>query len=270
MARFDPVAPRLVGLLALAAVLVLNACAGTQAPDPHTYEALAEATLPRDGLTREMLGAMGEVAREGAVALVLEEVGRDHGYDDTWRPGNRYYDRAAELVARSMEPMLSRMDPTPLLERNLMLSLQRNLTQSEAQQLITKLATPEGRRFTEYLDASMAEGMLAAMANRTPAPFRGFMVERLEPLQPRLEAARAQASLSEADTAKIAEFSHTPLGRKLGRAYLAWADSLRGEWTAQLRPRTQQVKENFQRSVDDLRAILREYEQWRSGQLQDA
>ena len=116
----------------------------------------------------------------------------------------------------------------------------------------------------------MAEGMLSGMAGRTPAPFRGFMVERLEPLRPRLEAARAQATLSEAETARIAEFSHTPLGRKLGRAYLAWADSLRGEWTAQLRPRTQQVKDNFQRSVDDLRAILREYEQWRSGQLRDA
>ena len=149
MARFDPAAPRLAGLLALVLVLVLAACAGTQARDPHAYEVLAEASLPRDGLTREMLRVMGEVAREGAVALVLEEVGRDHGYDDTWRPGNRYYDRAAELVERSMEPMLSRMDPTPLLERNLTRSLQRNLTQSEAQQLIAKLATPEGRRFTE-------------------------------------------------------------------------------------------------------------------------
>ena len=78
---------------------MLAACAGTQPRDPHTYEVLAEASLPRGGLTREMLRVMGEVAREGAVALVLEEVGRDHGYDDTWRPGNRYYDRAAELVA---------------------------------------------------------------------------------------------------------------------------------------------------------------------------
>jgi hypothetical protein len=217
-----------------------------------------------------MLKVMGEVARDGAVALVLEEVGRDHGYDDTWRPGNRYYDRAARLVERSMEPMLSRMDPTPLLERNLRRSLERNLTRSEAQELVAKLATPEGQRFTEYLDASMAEGMLSGIAARTPAPFRTFMVERLELLRPRLEAARAQATLSEAETARIAEFSHTPLGRKLGRAYLAWADSLRGEWTAQLQPRTQQVKENFQRSVDDLRAILREYEQWRSGALRDA
>jgi hypothetical protein len=30
------------------------------------------------------------------------------------------------------------------------------------------------------------------------------------------------------------------------------------------------VKENLQRSMDDLRAILREYEQWRSGELRDA
>jgi len=260
----------LAGLVALALVLMLAACAGTQPRDPHTYEVLAEASLPRAGLTREMLRVMGEVAREGAVALVLEEVGRDHGYDNTWRPGNRYYDRAAELVERSMEPMLSRMDPTPLLEGKLMRSLERNLTQSEAQELVARLATPEGQRFTQYLDASMAEGMLSGIAGRTPAPFRTIMVERLEPLRPRLEAARAQAKLSEAETARIAAFSHTPLGRKLGRAYLAWADSLRGEWTAQLRPRTQQVKDNFQRSVDDLRAILREYEQWRSGQLRDA
>ena len=90
---------------------------------------------------------------------MLEEVGREHGYDDTWRPGNRYYDRAAELVERSMEPMLSRMDPTPLLEDNLMTrSLERNLTQSEARELVAKLATPDGQRFTQYLDASMAEG----------------------------------------------------------------------------------------------------------------
>jgi hypothetical protein len=254
----------------LALVLLLAACAGTQPRDPHTYEVLAEASLPRAGLTREMLRVMGEVAREGAVALVLEQVGRDHGYDDTWRSGNRYYDRAAALVERGMEPMLSRMDPTPLLERNLMSSLERNLSQSEAQELVSKLATPEGQRFTEYLDASMAEGMLSGIVGRTPAPFRTFMVERLEPLRPRLEAARAQATLSDAETARIAAFSHTPIGRKLGRAYLAWADSLRGEWTAQLRPRTQQVKENLQRSVDDLRAILHEYEQWRSGQLRDA
>ncbi len=120
----------MTGLVALALVLVA-ACAGTQPRDPHTYEMLAEASLPRAGLTREMLRVMGEVAREGAVALVLEEVGRDHGYDDTWRSGNRYYDRAAELVERSMEPY-SRMDPTPLLEDNLMRSLEQNLTQSEA------------------------------------------------------------------------------------------------------------------------------------------
>ncbi len=178
MVRSRPAAPRLAGLVAL--VLVLTACAGTQPRDPHTYEVLAEASLPRGGLTWAMLKVMGEVAREGAVALVLEEVGRDHGYDDTWRPGNRYYDRAAELVERSMEPMLSRMDPTPLLERNLRHSLERNLTQSEAQELVAKLATPEGQRFTEYLDASIAEGMLSGIAGRTPAPFRKFMVERLE------------------------------------------------------------------------------------------
>ena len=116
----------------------------------------------------------------------------------------------------------------------------------------------------------MAEGMLSGMAGRTPAPFRVLMVERLEPLRPRLEAARAQAALSEAETLRINEFSRTPLGRKLGRAYLAWADSLRGEWTAELRPRTQEVKENMQRSIEELRAILREYEQWRSGELRDA
>ena len=80
---------------------------------------LAEASLPRAGLTREMLKVIGEVAREGAVEQVLAEVGRERHYDDTWRPGNRYYDRAAEVVERSMEPMLSRMDPIPLLERNL-------------------------------------------------------------------------------------------------------------------------------------------------------
>jgi hypothetical protein len=255
---------------ALVLALMLSACAGTQPRDPQPFEVLAEASLPRDGLTRELLRVMGEVARDGAVALVLEEVGHDHDYDDTWRPGNRYYDRAAEVVERSMEPMLSRMDPTPLVEVNLTRALQRNLTQSEALELVAKLATPEGQRFTSYLDASMAEGMLSGMATSTPAPFRGFMVERLEPLRPRLEAARAQATLSPEETERVAEFSSTPLGRKLGRAYLAWADSLRGEWTAQLRPRTQQVKDNFQRSVKDLRTILREYEQWRSGQLRDA
>jgi hypothetical protein len=268
MARSRPAAPRLAGLVAL--TLLVAACAGPRPRDPNTYEALAEASLPRAGLTREMLRVMGEVARDGSVALVLEEVGRDHGYDDSWRPGNRYYDRAAELVAQSMEPMLSRMDPTPLIERNLMRSLERNLSQREARELVARLATPEGQRFTEYLDASMAEGMLTGIAGRTPAPFRTFMVERLEPLRPRLEAARAQATLSEAETDQINAFSHTPLGRKLGRAYLAWADSLRGEWTAQLRPGTHQVKENLQRSVDDLRTILREYERWRSGQLRDA
>jgi hypothetical protein len=251
-------------------VLVLTACAATQPRDAHTYEMLAEASLPRAGLTREMLRVMGEVAREGAVALVLEEVGRDHGYDDTWRPGNRYYDRAAELVERSMEPMLSRMDPTPLLEVNLTRALQRNLTQREAEELVAKLATPEGQRFTAYLDASMAQGMLSGIATRTPAPFRQFMVEQLEPLGPRLEAARAEATLSPEESERIAAFSRTPLGHKLGKAYLAWADSLRGEWIAQLRPRTQQVKDNFQRSLDDLRTILHEYEQWRSGELRDA
>lgn len=268
MARLRSAAPHLAGLVAL--VVLVAACAGPRPREADTYEVLAEASLPRTGLTREMLKVMGEVAREGAVALVLEEVGRDHGYDDTWRPGNRYYDRAAELVERGMEPMLSRMDPTPLIERNLMRSLERNLSPREAHELVTKLATPEGQRFTEYLDASMAEGMLTGIAGRTPAPFRTFMVERLEPLRPRLEAARTQATLSEAETAEINAFSHTPLGRKLGRAYLAWADSLRGEWTAQLRPGTQQVKENLKRSVDDLRTILREYEKWRSGQLRDA
>jgi hypothetical protein len=249
---------------------MLAACAGTPPRDPRTFEQLAEASLPRNGLTREMLRVMGEVAREGAVALVLEEVGRDRGYDDTWRPGNRYYERAAEIVARSMEPMLSRMDPTPLLEAKLMHALQQNLSQREAQELVAKLATPQGQRFTEYLDASMAEGMLSGIVSSTPAPFRPFMVEKLEPLRPRLEAARAEETLSAEDSAEIAAFSHTPLGRKLGRAYLAWADSLRGEWSAQVRPRTQQVKDNFQRSADDLRAILREYEQWRRGALQDA
>lgn len=268
MARSDLAACRLAGLAAL--VLVLAACAGSRPRGPDTYAVLAEASLPHTGLTREMLRAMGEAAREGAVAMVLEEVGRDHGYDATWRPGNRYYDRVAVLVERSMEPMLSRMDPTPLLERNLMRSLERNLSRREARELVGRLATPEGRRFTEYLDASMAEGMLTGIARRTPAPFRTFMVERLEPLRPRLEAARTQARLSEEETARINAFGHTPLGRKLGRAYLEWADSLRGEWTAQLHPGTQQVKRNLERSLDDLRTILREYEQWRAGQLRDA
>jgi hypothetical protein len=257
-------------LAALGLALLLSACAGTPPRDPHTFQVLADASLPHDGLTRELLRVMGEVAREGAVALVLQEVARDHGYDDTWRPGNRYYDRAAAVVERSMEPMLSRMDPTPLLEKNLTRALQSNLTQREAQELVAKLSTPDGKRFTSYLDASMAEGMLSGIATSTPAPFRGFMVEGLEPLRPRLEAARAQATLSPEETERVAAFSRTPLGRKLGRAYLSWADSLRGEWSAQLRPRTQQVKDNFQRSVEDLRAILREYEQWRSGELRDA
>jgi len=259
-----------LGPAAVLLALVLSACAPAQPRNPQTFELLAEASLPHDGLTRELLRVMGEVAREGAVALVLEEVGRDHGYDDTWRPGNRYYDRAAEVVQRSMEPMLSRMDPTPLLEANLTRALQRNLTQREAEELVARLATPEGQRFTTYLDASMAEGMLSGIATNTPAPFRKFMVEQLEPLAPRLEAAQTEAKLSPEETERVAAFSRTPVGRKLGKAYLTWADSLRGEWIAQLRPRTQQVKDNFQRSVEDLRAILREYEQWRSGQLRDA
>src|SRR4030095_6122324 len=108
MSRSRPAASRLAGL---ALALMLSACAGTPPRDPQTFEVLAEASLPHDGLTRELLRVMGEIEREGAVALVLEEVGRDHDYDDTWRPGNRYYDRAAEVVERSMEPMLSRMDP---------------------------------------------------------------------------------------------------------------------------------------------------------------
>ena len=253
-----------------ALALTLAACAGMQPRDPHTFEALAEASLPHAGLTREMLHVIGEVAREGAVTLVLEEVGREQGFDETWQSGNRYYDRAAALVERSMEPMLSRLDPTPLLEGNLTRSLERHLNQDEAQQLVETLATPSGRRFTEYLDASMAAGMLSGVASRTPAPFRALMAERLEPLRPRLEAARARSTLSEAEQAQIAQFSGSRLGRKLGRAYLAWADSLRGEWSADLRPRTQQVKDNLMRSADDLRTILREYEQWRSGELRDA
>jgi len=268
MATFRSAVSRLSLMPALA--LMLAACVGLQPRDPHTFEALAEASLPRAGLTREMLKVIGDVAREGAVTLMLEEVGREQGFDETWRAGNRYYDRAAALVERSMEPMLSRMDPTPLLERNLTRSLERNLNQEEALQLVEMLATPNGRRFTEYLDASMAAGMLSGVASKTPAPFRALMVERLEPLRPRLEAARAHSMLSAAEQAQMAEFSTSRLGRKLGRAYLAWADSLRGEWSGDLRPRTQQVKDNLMRSADDLRTILREYEQWRSGELRDA
>jgi hypothetical protein len=250
--------------------LLLTACAAMQPRDPHTFEALAEASLPRAGLTREMLKVIGEVAREGALALVLQEVGREQGFDETWQAGNRYYDRAAAVVERSMEPMLSRMDPTPLLERNLTRSLERHLNQDEARQLVEILATPDGRRFTEYLDASMAAGMFSGVASRTPAPFRALMAQRLETLRPRLEAARTSSVLSAAEQAQMTQFSGSRLGRKLGRAYLAWADSLRGEWSADLRPRTQQVKDNLLRSADDLRTILHEYEQWRSGELRDA
>ena len=173
MARFRSCRPSPGWPACLALVLVLAACAGTQARDPHTYEVLAEASLPRAGLTREMLRVMGEVAREGAVALVLEEVGRDHGYDDTWRPGNRYYDRAAELVERSMEPMLSRMDPTPAAgaQPDALAGAKSDPERSASADREAGYA----RRPTLYASTSMPawpKACCPAWPDRTPAPFR--------------------------------------------------------------------------------------------------
>lgn len=261
-----------ITLLALIAMsCAVAACASTRpARDADAFVSLTRATLPQDGLTRAILAAVGNAASDGAVALVMDGVGKDKGYDQTWAAGNRYYDQAAKLVERDMAPMLSRLDPTALLERNLTRALQRHLTRHEAAQLVQTLAQPEGRRFTEYTDAVMAQGILLGVAAKTPEEFRSFMVLRLEPLRPRLEAAATQAQLTDDERAWMTAFAGSALGRKLGRAYRAWAESLRGEWTADLLPRTREVRENLLRSADDLRAILREYEQWRSGALRDA
>lgn len=267
MARFLLAHCNLLAAIALS----LSGCSSTpSAPDPATFAALAEASLPREGLTREMLKAMGEVARQGTLTLVLAELGRERGYDDTWAPGNRYYDRAMRLVEDTMEPVLSRLDPTPLLEQNLTLSLQRHLKAAEARDLVAIFSSPQGKRFTEYMDATMASSMLSGITDKTPAAFRPLMAAHLEPLRPRLAAARDRSQLSDLERARLDAFTHSSLGRKLGSAYVAWAKSLRGQWSADLRPHTQQVKENLRRAADDLRAILHEYELWRSGELRDA